>query len=85
MKKEHPIDFVLAIGTAIGFLAILLLLVFVEVPQGSKDTITVMIQALIGFVGMIFAYRFGSSKGSREKDETIAQAVNKNPSDSGGG
>lgn len=74
-KEKSSVDFILAVGAAVGFLAVLAALLFIEIPAGSKETVTVMVQALIGILVTIVGYRFGSSKSSKEKGDTITQVI----------
>ena len=56
----------------ICFFVVLSLLIFVELPQGNKDLLNIILGALIGFEGAVVTYFYGSSAGSAKKDETIA-------------
>jgi hypothetical protein len=55
----------------VGFFAILLVLMFVNVPVTAKDALLIMLGTLAGIVTSITAYYFGSSSGSARKSETI--------------
>lgn len=72
-KDKVPV--ILAFSFAYGFLAVLAALLFVEVPKESKETVTIMIQALIGIVLTITGYIWGSSSGSKSHSETITKLV----------
>lgn len=69
MKKDF-LPTVIALLFSVGFLAALAALFIFPVPTESKETVTVMIQALIGVVLTIVGFLWGSSAGSRSKDES---------------
>lgn len=79
-KEKYPLDFVLAVMFSLGFLVLIFTILFVKVQPESKDLLTVLAQALIGIVTTIVGFRYGSSKGSRDKDETIQSVVKSEPS-----
>lgn len=64
--KDLSLDKILAVVFGAGFMILLFVLVFKDY---DKDTIMVMVQALIGFVGIIVGFIWGSSQGSRDKDK----------------
>lgn len=72
------LDKILAVLFGGGFMALIFVLVFKEY---DKDTITVMVQALIGFVGVIVGFIWGSSQGSRDKDRQLGDVVTQNSKD----
>ena len=51
------------------FAAIVLALLFVEVPKSNERILDVLIGALAGYVGAIVTFYWGSSLGSKMKDE----------------
>lgn len=79
-KEKYPLDYVLAVMFSLGFLVLIFTILFVKVQPESKDLLTVLAQALIGIVTTIVGFRYGSSKGSRDKDETIQSVVKSEPS-----
>lgn len=61
----------------VGFFAILIILMFVDVPATAKDALLIMLGTLAGIVTSIAAYYFGSSSGSARKSELIDKLVEK--------
>lgn len=64
---------VLAVGAVLlAFFALL----FFEMPAGNRDTINLIVGALltVGF-GSVFAYYFGSSRGSEKKTDALIDSV----------
>lgn len=45
------------------------------VPDGKKDLFNMGVGQVFTFAGMVFAYYLGTTKSSRTKDETIANAI----------
>ena len=56
-------------------MAILAALLFIKIPPESKETVTIMIQALIGIVLTITGYIWGSSSGSKAHSETVEKIL----------
>ena len=64
---------VLALMMVIGFFAVVFIMLFHEIPQGSKDMLGPIIGGIIGAsVSTIIQYKWGSSAGSAAKSNTIA-------------
>jgi hypothetical protein len=63
---------VLACVVTIGFFGLLALVCFHEPPSGMKDILLAMIGTLGTAWVSVISYYFGSSSGSRAKDDTIA-------------
>ena len=61
----------------IGFFLILIVLMFVPVPDTAKDALLIMLGTLAGIVSSITAYYYGSSAGSARKSETIDRLTEK--------
>lgn len=60
----------LAIGSAAAVFAILILLLFVEVPENNKDILNTTFSAIIGGTIVIaFTYYFGDSDKVKGKDD----------------
>lgn len=59
----------------VGFFAILLVLMFVNVPATAKDALLIMLGTLAGIVTSITAYYYGSSSGSTRKNEIIEKMM----------
>lgn len=60
-----------AILAIVGFFAILGILMTVPIPDTNKDVFTILVGALEGVFIAIFMFWFGSSRGSKEKSETV--------------
>lgn len=58
---------------AFGFGA---LMIFVPVPEGSKDAVMMGAGMLFGMAVTVVAYFFGSSKGSADKTKALREAGN---------
>lgn len=67
----------LAWMTVIGFFAILLALLYIDLKPGIHDVVLLMIGRLSGDVGTIYNYYYGSSSGSSDKNETIKDLAKK--------
>ena len=78
MKQKEFFQYILGTIIIVGFFALLIILVFSQVPEPNKDLLNLVVGALIGSFGTVVTYNFGSSVGSAKKDETISQiATNK--------
>lgn len=56
----------------LGILAIVIILINVEIPDKNAQALNLIIGALIGSFTSVVQYFFGSSKGSADKNEIIA-------------
>ena len=66
---------ILALGT-VGLTFILYaVIIFVDVDEQSKDILIYVLGALTSAVTMVLGYYFGSSMGSKEKDEKIKEIL----------
>ena len=66
---------VLALGT-VGLTFILFaVIIFVDVDEQSKDILVYVLGALTSAVTMVLGYYFGSSAGSKEKDNKIKELM----------
>lgn len=78
MKQKELFQYILGTIIIVGFFALLIILVFSQVPDANKDLLNLVVGALIGSFGTVVTYNFGSSVGSAKKDETISNiATNK--------
>lgn len=65
--------FILSCVALLGFLALIMMLIFHGVPAESKDMVNIAIGAWGGGIaGSAAAYWFGSNRASATKDATIA-------------
>lgn len=75
MTSEH------ATRNAFGILAFLVTTAVIAgvlspfVPDGKEAIANVVLGNVLGWPGMVLAYFFGSSSGSKAKDATLAQAI----------
>ena len=61
-----------------GFIILLAILVFEGIPEQNSELLYLAVGALIGMVGSVVNYFYGSSKGSSDKTEIMAKdKVNK--------
>jgi drug/metabolite transporter (DMT)-like permease len=65
--------FMYALGAIIiaGFFLLLYKLIGTEIPEGNKDTLSLVIGALLAAFTSVVAYFYGSSKGSSDKNELL--------------
>ena len=73
MRDRAP--FVLAAVTVTGFFAIFATLVFVDIPAGSREAMLLMIGAVTGALASVMSYFFGSSTGSKRKEEQVGDLL----------
>lgn len=73
MKAKDIFQYILGALITLGFFVLLYLLVTSEVPEKNKDLLNLVVGALIGSFATIVGYFYGSSKGSAEKNDIIAQ------------
>ncbi len=56
---------------SIGYLVIVFLLFFVEIPAGNKDVLIAQVAVLASGISAVFGYWFGSSAGSARKTDIM--------------
>lgn len=59
----------------ISLMVLLILLFFVEIPEGNNEIIYMAIGIFMGIVSTVAAFFFGSSSGSKQKNDEIIQAI----------
>lgn len=62
---------ILAVGGLILVAAVIGLLFFHPIPDSNVSALNIVVGALISWVGMAFAFYYGSTKSSQTKDDTI--------------
>ena len=75
----------LAGALVVAVCAALAALFLIPVPDANRDAVNLVLGALIGWVGAIVTFHYGSSHGSQAKDETIRTLTEIPPSNTGGG
>lgn len=70
-KLNWPM-YLLAGVVVVGFFAIIAILIFVNIPVGSKDIMFMLLGVLAAQFGAVCNYFFGSSKGSADKNKMLA-------------
>jgi hypothetical protein len=72
MKSKSVFQYVLGGLIVAGFFALLILLVLAAVPQENQDLLNLVVGALIGSFATVVGYFYGSSVGSAQKTELMA-------------
>jgi uncharacterized membrane protein len=72
MKVKDVFQYALGALIVIGFFGLLSILVYKGVPEVNKDILNIVVGALIGSFTSIVGYFYGSSKGSSDKNDIIA-------------
>lgn len=75
MKKENLASYILGGSIVLGFFALLYVLIFVTIPPENKDILNTVIGSLIASFSAVVGYYFGSTAGSRAKDELLANST----------
>jgi len=73
MKTSSMFMYGLAILIVVGFFSIVLILMFVCMPQDNEKLLYMVLGGLLVQFGNIINYFFGSSKGSSDKNAIIAK------------
>lgn len=64
---------VLAVGALVGLIGLIWTLLFVNIPAGpARDVLLVLSGALVAIVKDVYQFEFGSSRGSKAKDASMA-------------
>jgi hypothetical protein len=72
MKKTREIAMYILGGIIlIGFFTLLYIIIFVGVPEQNKELLNITVGALIGSFTSVVGYFYGSSVGSKNKDELM--------------
>ena len=71
MTQLEKSKYFMAAVVTILTVGILYILLFVEMPQGSKDVLNVGLGVMLGIVKETYSYLFGSSEGSTTKTNII--------------
>jgi hypothetical protein len=76
-KAKEIYMYVLGAIVVLGILAIIGLLVYVPMPAENKDALMLVLGVLAAKFSDVIAYFFGSSKGSADKTQIMADNVSK--------
>lgn len=71
MKTTAKIIFILAITITVSILAVLGILIFVEIPVKNEQPLNLLLGSLMASFGAVVQYFFGSSLGSKDKQDII--------------
>ena len=71
MKGKIIFQYILGSLIVLGFFGLLVLLVYIAIPEENKDMLNLVVGALIGSFTSVVGYYFGSSLGSHEKNELL--------------
>ena len=83
MESEHAswlqknIVPVLACGTTLMTFALFLILMLIDIPDKSHDLSMILLGGLLSSQSVILSFYFGSSMGSKDKSEDLANAFQK--------
>jgi hypothetical protein len=69
--KSVPVTLWLAAGILLGFFAILLAVFVFGVPDNGGEVLMIMVGTLTSLTGNVVQYYFGSSAGSKSKEEAL--------------
>jgi len=74
MKNTREIlMYVLGVVIVTGFFALLYILIYDAIPETNKEILNIVIGALIGSFTTVVGYFYGSSIGSKNKDEILKE------------
>lgn len=71
MKAKEIYMYILGAMLVTGFFVLLYFLIFQGIPSQNENMLSIAVGALIGMVGSVVSYFFGSSKGSADKNELL--------------
>lgn len=72
MTRDSVTSLIVACGLIATLASITAALVFLRIPTGNEQALLLLIGALTANVATVVGYFFGSSFGSKAKDDTIA-------------
>ena len=72
MKTRNLFLYIIAIVIVLATFSVIYLFVFYTVPESNKDALNIVLGALMGGFSLVLGYFFGSSKGSADKQEIMA-------------
>jgi uncharacterized BrkB/YihY/UPF0761 family membrane protein len=76
MKNTELISLILVISAIVMTFLIMIGLFFITIPKENQQMVNIFAGAIItGAFTLLYNWRFGSSKGSADKDKIIADAT----------
>ncbi len=75
MATKDNTPAILGVAVFTGFFGILAALMFVAIPEKSLTPLNIMLGSLATIIVQVAAYYFGSSRGSADKNRTIARLM----------
>ena len=69
--------YILATVIILFVMIVTIMLFFIDIPEGNKSTIYMILGIVIGGFSAVIAYFFGTTKSSSEKNTTIQDALRK--------
>jgi hypothetical protein len=75
-KIEQSFQYILAGLIVIGFFTAIIVFMVCEIPVSNAGAINLLVGSLISSFSLIVGYFWGSSAGSKNKDEIIANSKN---------
>jgi hypothetical protein len=79
MKAKDVAMYVLGALIVLGFFTLLGILMFSPVPTGNNDVLNLAIGALITGFATVIGYFYGSSAGSKEKNDLLIKTNGSTP------
>ncbi len=67
--------YLLGVFIVLCAVAVIVLLVFIELPQGNRDLANIALGSLLGMAVNVTSYFFGSSRGSAQKTEALQETT----------
>ncbi len=74
MKGKNLFQYILGALIVMGFFVLMVVLVYVSVPDQNRDLLNLVVGALIGSFATVVGYFYGSSLGSADKNEMLKNA-----------
>ena len=75
MKVQDAIALIVAVGILGVLLFLVWALTYVAIPEANSNAVTVLLGAVAANVGAVVNYYFGSSSGSAQKNQLLAEKV----------
>lgn len=76
IAKSEPIRISAAITVSVVLLYVVHALIYVDIPDGNKEALYIVLGTVGTSFVQIVSYYFGSSSGSKQKSDMIADKLN---------